>query len=78
MACPWCGAEHSCKNGCDRRGVQVYRCQSCTRTFTERTHTPFSGFQFPTEIIALAVKWYLRWTLAKGRGTRRDNQGDHS
>jgi IS6 family transposase len=64
MACPWCGKENSCKNGRDRRGAQVYRCPTCTRTFTARTRTPFSGYQFPTEIIALGVKWYLRYRLS--------------
>jgi transposase-like protein len=64
MACQWCSAETVCKNGRDRRGEQVYRCQHCRRCFTQRTGTPFSGFQFPTEIIALAVKWYLRYRLS--------------
>jgi transposase-like protein len=56
MACPWCGEETNCKNGRDRRGAQVYRCRGCTRTFTAPTRTPFSGYQFPTEVIALAVE----------------------
>jgi transposase-like protein len=64
MACPWCAAETVCKNGRDRRGEQVYRCQRCRRSCTERTGTPFSGCQFPTELIALAVKWYLRDRLS--------------
>lgn len=64
MTCPWCAAETVCKNGRDRRGGQVYRCQRCRRSFTPRTGTPFAGHQFPADIIALAVKWYLRYRLS--------------
>jgi transposase-like protein len=64
MACPWCGEEGICKNGRDRRGDQVYYCRACARRFTNRTGTPFAGFQFPPEVIALAVRWYLRYRLS--------------
>lgn len=64
MTCPWCAAEEVCKNGRDRRGGQVYRCQRCRRSVTPRTGTPFAGHQFPADIIALAVKWYLRYRLS--------------
>ncbi len=56
MECPWCGEEGSWKNGRDGRGAQVYRCSTCTRTFTERTRTPILGYRFPTQIIAVSVK----------------------
>jgi len=46
MACPWCAAETVCNSGRDRRGEQVYRCQRCRHAFTDRTGTPFSGYQF--------------------------------
>ena len=29
-----------------------------------RSTTPFSGYRFPPEIIALAVRWYLRYRLS--------------
>ncbi len=64
MECPWCGEEGSWKNGRDGRGAQVYRCSTCTRTFTERTRTPFLGYRFPTQIIAVSVKWYWRYRLS--------------
>lgn len=64
MTCPRCAAERVCKNGRDRSGGPAYRCQHCGRSFTERTGTPFAGHQFPADIIALAVKWYLRYRLS--------------
>jgi transposase-like protein len=64
MTCVWCAAKTVSKNGRDRRQAQVYRCQSCRRSFTERTQTPFSGYQFPADVIALAVRWYLRYRLS--------------
>jgi len=64
VACPTCGAHSVRKDGRDRRGVQVYRCQECRRRFTALSATPFSGYRFPPEIIALAVRWYLRYRLS--------------
>ena len=60
MACPHCGETELIKNGHDRRGAQVYRCRSCRRALTALTATPFSGCRFPPEVVALAVRWYLR------------------
>src|SRR5947209_2675328 len=64
MACPRCGAQQVRKNGRDRRGVQVYECCVCCRSFTPLTATPFSRHHFPPDIIALAVRWYLRYRLS--------------
>lgn len=63
-ACPTCGLAPVRKNGRDRRSVQVYECTLCRRTFTALTGTPFSGYRFPPDVIALAVRWYLRFRLA--------------
>lgn len=52
------------KDGRDRRGRQVYRCAGCLRRFTTSRATPFSGYRFPPDIIALAVRWYLRFRLS--------------
>jgi len=52
------------KNGRDRRGAQVAECQQCGRRFTALTDTPFSGYRFPPDVIALAVRWYLRFRLS--------------
>jgi transposase, IS6 family len=64
MACPHCGEAELVKNGHDRRGAQVYRCRRCRGTCTALSATPFSGYRFPPEVIALAVRWYLRFRLS--------------
>jgi len=51
------------KHGHDRQGRPLYRCRDCRGRFTGLTGTPFSGYRFPAEIIALAVRWYLRYRL---------------
>ena len=40
------------------------RCQACGRRLTARSASAFSGYRFPDEIIALAVRWYLRFRLS--------------
>jgi transposase, IS6 family len=62
--CPDCGAEATRKNGRDRQGRQIHECCGCRRRFTARSATPFSGYRFPPDIIALAVRWYLRYRLS--------------
>lgn len=62
--CPTCGADATRKDGRDRRGVQVYRCHGCRRRFTALRATPFAGDRCPPDVIALAVRWYLRYPLS--------------
>src|SRR4051812_21022214 len=62
--CPRCGSTAVGKGGLDREGGQAYRCRDCRRSFIARSTTPFSGYRFPPEIIALAVRWYLRYRLS--------------
>jgi len=62
--CPRCGSTAVRKDGFDRKGAQTYRCRDCGRCFTARSATPFSGYRFPPAIIALAVRWYLRYRLS--------------
>ena len=64
MACPRCDSVAVRKNGFDRKGAQVYRCQDRRRCSTTRSTTPFSGYRFPPDVIALAVRWYLRSRLS--------------
>ncbi len=64
MACPRCASDEVRKNGTDRRGAQVHECRACGRSFTALTATPFAHHGFPPEIIALAVRWYLRYRLS--------------
>ena len=62
--CPGCGSAATRKDGRDRRGRQRFRCGACRRRFTALTGTPFSGYRFPPDVIALAVRWYLRFRLS--------------
>ena len=64
MRCTQCTGEHFTKAGRDRHGRQVYRCRGCARRMTERSNSAFSGYRFPKEVIALAVRWYLRYRLS--------------
>jgi transposase-like protein len=52
------------KDGHGRKAARVYRCRDCRRCFTARSATPFSGDRFPPDVIALAVRWYLRYRLS--------------
>jgi transposase-like protein len=62
--CPGCGSAATRKDGRDRRGQQRFRCGACRCRFTALTGTPFAGYRFPPEVIALAVRWYLRFRLS--------------
>src|SRR3954462_15758705 len=62
--CPTCDSPTTRKDGFDRRGGQRFRCGSCRRRFTTLTGTPFAGYRFPPDVIALAVRWYLRYRLS--------------
>jgi transposase-like protein len=63
MQCDRCGSEHFTKAGRDRHTRQLYRCRACGRRLTTRSASAFSGYRFPDDIIALAVRWYLRYRL---------------
>ncbi len=54
--CPHCHDPHTKKDGRTASG-QRYRCHACRRTFTDRTGTPFAGYRWERDIIALAVHW---------------------
>ena len=64
MQCTQCAGEQCTKAGRDRQGRQVYRCTGCGRRVTERSGSAFRGYRFPDEVIALAVRWYLRYRLS--------------
>src|SRR3954453_12088259 len=63
-ACPRCGSQAVRKDGLDRKGAQVHRCRDCRRCFPALTGTPFAGYRFPPDVIALAVRWCLRYRLS--------------
>ena len=45
-------------------GYRVFRCFACKRLFNERTNTPFSYLEYPTDIVLLVVLWRLRYKLS--------------
>jgi transposase-like protein len=63
MQCDRCGGEDFTKAGQDRQARQLYRCRACGRRLTARSNSAFRGYRFPDDIIALAVRWYLRFRL---------------
>ncbi len=64
MQCDRCGSEQFSKAGRDRPARQLYQCGACRRRLTARSASAFSGYRFPDDIIALAVRWYLRFRLS--------------
>jgi transposase-like protein len=60
MRCDRCGGERFTKAGRDRQGCQLHGCAGCGRRLTARSTSAFRGHRFPGEIIAVAVRWYLR------------------
>ena len=63
MQCDRCGSKKFTRAGRDRQARQLYRCGECGRRMTERSRSAFCGYRFPDDIIALAVRWYLRFRL---------------
>src|ERR687894_2535236 len=63
MQCDRCGSEQFTKAGRDRQAHQLYRCRACGRRLTARSASAFSGYRLPDDVIALAVRWYLRYRL---------------
>ena len=45
-------------------GSMTCFCPNCRRTFHERTATPFTHLEFPTDLVLLAVVWRLRSQLS--------------
>src|SRR5262245_47534284 len=64
MACVRCGRGRTRRDGQTRLGGQRWRGNDCRRRFTVRSSSAFSGRRFPDEVIALAVRWYVRYRLS--------------
>jgi transposase-like protein len=64
MACPRCNSDGVTKDGTTELGGERFRCRRCGRRFTQRSSSAFSGRAFPDDIIALAVRWYVRYRLS--------------
>ena len=52
------------RDGQTRPGGQRWRCASCHRRFTARSVNAFSGRRFSDDVIAVAVRWYVRYQLS--------------
>jgi transposase, IS6 family len=64
VECIRCGSERTRKDGETRLGGQRWRCNLCERRFTARSTSAFSHHGFPDDVIALAVRWYVRYRLS--------------
>src|SRR5215207_4473731 len=64
MACVRCGSARTRRDGQTRLGGQRWRCKDCRRRFTARSASAFSRRGFTDEVIALAVRWYVRYRLS--------------
>jgi transposase-like protein len=64
MSCPRCNSLVVTKDGTTQLGGQRFRCSRCSRRFTRRSNSAFSGRNFPDDVIALAVRWYVRYRLS--------------
>ncbi len=64
MKCIRCDSEWTRKDGQTRLGGQRWRCNDCGRRFTARSTSAFSHHAFPDDVIALAVRWYVRYRLS--------------
>jgi transposase-like protein len=64
MSCPRCSSLIVTKDGITQLGGQRFRCSQCGRRFTRRSSSAFSCRAFPDDIIALAVRWYVRYRLS--------------
>ena len=57
--------QYGVHEGCpDRHSRQLYRCTRCRRRMSVRSGSAFCGYRFPDELIAIAVRWYLRYRLS--------------
>src|SRR5688500_6075777 len=64
MRCGRCAGDRFTTAGRDRFQRPLYRCRECGRRLTTRTRSAFNGYRFPDAVIALAVRWDLRFRLS--------------
>lgn len=66
VACIRCGSERTRRDGQTRVGGQCWRCHGCGRRVTARSASAFSGRGCPDDLIALAVRWSVRYRRSSG------------
>jgi IS6 family transposase len=64
MACMRCGGGRTRRDGQTRLGGPRWRCRTCRRRVTARSASAFSRRGLADEVIALAVRWYVRYRLS--------------
>src|SRR6185295_4441323 len=64
MRCIRCKGISTRRDGHTRLGGQRWRCDGCGRRFTARSVSAFSRRGSADEVIALAVRWYVRYCLS--------------
>src|SRR3712207_1990579 len=68
LRCTRCAGAQFIKAGRDRQQRQVYPCSACGRRITARSGSALTQrvprYRFPDDIIALTVRWYLRYRLS--------------
>src|SRR5918994_7535115 len=64
MQCIRCGSTATRRDGRTRLGGQRCRCHRCQRRFTARSTSAFARCCFSDELVALAIRWYLRFRLS--------------
>src|SRR5688572_20268201 len=64
MQCIRCGSRATRRDGHTPLGGQRWRCNDCRRRFTARSASAFSRRSFADDVIALAVRWYVRFRLS--------------
>jgi putative transposase len=64
MDCVACGsAAVTERPECTAQGYRRFRCRDCGKQFNERSGTLLNHTQYPSDVIALAVLWRLRYRL---------------
>jgi putative transposase len=65
MLCPHCTSTTTReRTGRTQLGYRMFVCQTCHRSFNERTGTPFNYLTFPSDIVLQVVLWRLRYKLS--------------
>jgi transposase-like protein len=65
MVCPYCQfPESTTLTKLTLLGYLRYKCNSCHRTFNERTGTVFNFLEFPTDIVFQVLIWRFRYKLS--------------
>ena len=64
FSCAYCKSKNISERNLTSLGYQSYRCKSCKRVFNARTNTVFNHLEYPTDIVMMAVRWYLSYKLS--------------